>query len=169
MTITFSLDSASIDRAIKELEAYRKDFTEKVNTLRQKVGERIRWRAETGFSMAMGDDVIDGPETPNDVTVGIADSGNVTVVFTSGKEAVFIEFGAGVYYNGAVGSSPHPLGAQMGYTIGGYGKGKGQYDIWRTPGGGWSFGTPAEMPMYRGMQEAIQAFDSIVREVFGND
>lgn len=39
---------------------------------------------------------------------------------------LFIEFGAGIHYNGSAGSSPHPKGNEFGYTIGSYGKGLGK-------------------------------------------
>lgn len=169
-TISMTLDTASIDAAIAELNRYRDEFLGKCRRLREMIAERIRWRAEAGFSFAMVNDMVDGSDgTVNDVTVDVTHEDNVSIVFTHGTQAVFIEFGAGVYHNGPVGQSPHPWGAQFGYTIGGYGKGHGKYDVWRIPGGGLTYGTPAEMPMYRGMQAAIQAIDEMVREVFGND
>ena len=165
-TISFTLDAHSIGNAIAELQAYLADFTDKVNRLRKMVAERITWTAEQGFQTAMVSDVIDGDEPVNDVTVTVTHDETVSVVIASGTQAVFIEFGAGVWHNGPAGSSPHPWGAEKGYTIGGYGKGKGKYDVWRYEGGA-TFGTPAAMPMYRGWEEARQALDEMVREVFG--
>ena len=169
--IEFSLDSKSIGNAIKQLEAYRDDFKRKCELLRQKVAERIRWSAQEGFSSAMVTDVIVGDYNPtNDVQVTVKNEGNVSIVIASGEEAVFIEYGAGVYHNGAVGSSPHPWGAQQGYTIGSYGKGKGKYDAWSFYEDGkrvYTAGTPSAMPMYRGAEEAIRTIGELVREVFG--
>lgn len=169
-TITMTLDVASIDRAIAELERYRNEFPARIRRLREMIAERIRWRAEIGFSTAMVNDMVDGEDPRgNDVTVDVTHQENLSVVFTHGTQAVFIEFGAGVYHNGPVGTSPHPWGVALGYTIGGYGNHKGQYDVWRTPNGGWTYGTPAEMPMYRGMTEAVRAIEDMVREVFRDD
>ena len=170
-TISFTLSTSSISNAIKELEAYRMDFQRKCKQLRQLVAERIRWSAENGFSSAMVSDIVEGnPSTVNDVSVTVSEDGNTSVVIANGSQAIFIEFGAGVYHNGAVGTSPHPWGAEMGYLIGTYGKGKGKYDVWGYYENGnmvYTMGTPAAMPMYHGLQEAIRAFDDIVKEVFG--
>lgn len=167
-TISFSLDAASIDRAIAEVKAFRDDFLQKCNRLRQLVGERIAWSASHGFSTALVSDVIIGQGNSNDVQVTVEDDGSVTTVIADGNEALFIEFGAGVYNNGPAGTSPHPWGT---YTIGSYGKGNGAKNAWgyRNADGTITVtrGTPAAMPMYRGMQDAINAFDSLVQEVFG--
>lgn len=50
-------------------------------------------------------------------------------LIVEGRELLFIEFGAGIHYNGSAGSSPHPKGNEFGYTIGSYGKGLGKKTI----------------------------------------
>ena len=97
----------------------------------------------------------------------VTNEGDVTIVIASGEEAVFIEYGAGVYYNGAAGDSPHPWGIQQGYGIGTYGKGKGVRNAWNITKDVVTRGTPAAMPMYRGAEEAIRTIGELVREVFG--
>ena len=169
--ISFSLNAASIERAIKELDDYIDDFQQKCNELRQKVAERIRWSAEQGFSTALVTDVIVGDYNPSsNVQVSVTHDRDISIVIASGEEAVFIEYGAGVYHNGPAGSSPHPWGKEQGYTIGSYGKGKGKYDAWSFYKDGkrvFTAGTPAAMPMYRGAEEAVREIDEIIREVFG--
>ena len=169
--INFTLDTADIDRAIREVRDYRDRFVRRVARLRELIGERVAWSASRGFSTALVDDVIRGAGTANDVTVTVEHTDNLTVVFTSGRQAVFIEFGAGVYNNGAAGTSPHPWGTQFGYTIGDYGQGKGRRNVWgyidESGGVTLTHGTPAAMPMYRGVQDAIRVIDQLVREVFG--
>lgn len=172
-TITFSLNPKSIDNAIKELERFKTDFAKKCVEFRRRVGERIQWSAANGFKAAIVSDVISGPEPVNDVSVEINHGDDVTVVFTNGSQAVFIEFGAGVYYNGSPGDSPHPWGLEFGYGIGTYGHHRGTQDLWVYWGDSehtqkaWTHGTPAAMPMYRGVEEAVRALDEIAREVFG--
>lgn len=176
--ISFSLSTASIDRAIREIEAYRDDFKAKCAELVEQFAKRIKWSAETGFQNALVSDVIYGRLTKNDVTVHLDPRGRSMVVIAKGKQAVFIEFGAGVYHNGAAGDSPHPWGVENGFAIGAYGQGKGVNDVW----GYWhnrqkgdrglnlvlTRGTPAAMPMYRGAEEAVRALSEIVQEVFGS-
>ena len=68
-----------------------------------------------------------------------------------GEQAVFVEFGAGVFYNGSPGTSPHPYGVELGYTIGDYGLGLGKNETWEYMEKGKyhiTHGTPAAMPLY---------------------
>ena len=85
------------------------------------------------------------------------------------EDAVWIEFGAGVYHNGSPGSSPHPHGAELGMTIGGFGKGNGKKEVWGFYEEGelkLSRGTPAKMPMARAVSTVCNEISEIAREVF---
>ena len=138
------------------------------------VNRDIRWTADAGFSTALADDIyVGGTPVYSNVSVSISTSGDVTVVMADGDHAIFIEFGAGAYYNGAAKDSPHPLGKQLGFTIGEYGKGRGKQQAWDLPGSNLkqpklSHGTPAAMPMYHGVQDAVAQLESIAKKVFGN-
>ena len=94
------------------------------------------------------------------------------VLTVEGKNILFIEFGAGVHYNGAVGQSPNPKGAERGYTIGSYGQGKGSQDSWtyEAPTGEWirSYGTEATMPVYMASKEIRASIRSIAKQVFSS-
>lgn len=96
--------------------------------------------------------------------------GRLSVVLASGPDAVFIEFGAGVYHNGAAGASPHPKGQELGYTIGGYGKGFGQRKAWGYRDGSGNLivtrGTEAMMPMLNAADRCAEIAARIAREVF---
>ena len=89
-----------------------------------------------------------------------------------GEDLLFMEFGAGVTYNGAAGASPHPKGEEFGYTIGSYGKGHGKDEYWyytdETGVSHRSYGTQATFPVYLAGQEMIQNIRKIAREVFGS-
>ena len=179
-TISFTLDAASIGKAIKELNDYTKDFEQKCKELRKRVAERIKWSAQQGFSTAMEGDVflqVDGkkrsPASPifgSDVQVNVRHEDDVSVIWTEGENAVFIEYGAGVYHNGAPGDSPHPWGLEQGFVIGGYGKNHGTQNAWGYRDADGSIyithGTPAAMPMYRGVVQACEHLIEIAREVF---
>lgn len=172
--ITMSLDPSSIGKAILELQTYQAGLKAKADKLRELIAERIAWRAQSGFNTAVADDIfVGGSPVYANVTVTISTSGDVTVVMADGDDAVFIEFGAGVFYNGAVGSSPHPWGNDNGFLIGEYGKGQGKRNVWALPGSTnlnpvLTHGTPAAMPMYHGVQDAIAVIQSLARTVFGN-
>ena len=82
---------------------------------------------------------------------------------------MWVEFGAGVYHNGAVGSSPNPYGSELGFTIGSYGT-NGARDIWGFYENGelvLTHGTPAAMPLFHAVQDTIDEIPSIAKEVFG--
>ena len=102
------------------------------------------------------------------VQVEIKHTANKSSVIANGEEAVFAEFGAGVYYNGPVGSFPHPNKPIGVVAIGKYGHGYGSREIWvfydknREPK--FTHGTPASMPMYHAMQELIQIAPQIAKE-----
>lgn len=97
----------------------------KTELLRKKVAEQIETLAQNGFNGAIVDDLTEdsGGARRAEVQVSIDERENVSVVIAAGEDAVWVEFGAGVYHNGSAGSSPHPKGSELGFTIGGYGKG----------------------------------------------
>lgn len=165
------LSEDSIEQAIKEVEKYKKDFEKKCNELCRRLAEKIQDEAQRGFSGAIVDDLTDksGGAKMASVLVTTSESDGVFKVTAEGEDAVWCEFGAGVYHNGSAGSSPNPYGIDLGFTIGGFGaNGKKEY---------WGFydngelkitrGTPASMPMYRAVQTAIQDIDKLAKEVFG--
>lgn len=180
--ISCSLDPSSIDAAIKAIEAYKAELEKKLETFRQLIAMRVAWRASEGFSTALTSDIFMGGEPEaNNVSVSVDERNNVSVVIADGEQAVFIEFGAGVYYNGSAGSSPHPYSSNNpSFTIGSYGKGYGKKKAWALPKEMWeetnsdgkpipmlTRGTPAAMPMYHGVQAALSVINRLAEEVFG--
>lgn len=169
--IRISLSEKDIDRAIKELEQYKQEIIRKTELLRVKVAERIAALAQSGFNGAIVDDLTgeSGGARKADVQVSIDERENVSVVIAAGEDAVWAEFGAGVYHNGSVGSSPHPKGQELGLTIGGYGKGMGKRQVWGFYEDGelkLTHGAPATMPMYNAMKIVCDEIVAIAKEVF---
>lgn len=171
--LNLDVSVAGIDKLIAEIDDYERTLDDKLKWLRERVAEEIRLEAEMNFSGAMMDDIIGGGWRNPDVSVSLGTEGSVSLVIAQGEDAVFVEFGAGVYHNGAVGSSPHPNGAELGMTIGSYGKGLGARKVWACGqyGDGRAIltrGTPASMPMYNALKSVLNRIDSIAREVFAN-
>lgn len=107
-------DSKSIDRAIKQLEQYKKDFLAKEELFVKRLAEIGVSVASAGFAMADYDGV-------NDVVVTLEHRGNSAAVIASGETVGFIEFGTGVKF-------PEWDNSGMEYIPpkhGTYGKGKG--------------------------------------------
>lgn len=167
--ISFGLSVQDIDRAMKELADYKQDILKKTELLRERVAERLCVEAQSGFNGAVVDDLVRGGQKFAQVRVTVDNRGDMTVVVADGQDAVWIEFGAGVYHNGSPGSSPHPHGVELGMTIGGFGKGNGKKETWGYYEEGTlklTHGTPAVMPMAQAVTTVCNEISEIAREVF---
>ncbi len=168
--IRCGLSTRDIDQAIRELENCKQDLVKKSNLLRQKLADRIAVLAQSGFEGAVIDDLLRGGARTAEVSVFVASTEKVSLVIASGEDAVWVEFGAGVYHNGSAGSSPHPNGSELGFTIGSYGKGRGDREVWGFYEAGeliLTHGAPAVMPMYNAVKTVCDEIDDVAREVFG--
>lgn len=168
--ITFNIFSPeSIRAAAEAVKEYGEGIGEKAAEVRRRTAEELKEAAQTGFNGAVYDDVLhEGTRVP-DTKVELLEEDGKSIVRAVGKEAVFQEFGAGVYYNGPAGSSPNPLNKGV-FLIGTFGKGYGQRNVWGyyDEGGNLKLthGTPASMPMYHAEQAVIPRIPEIAREVF---
>lgn len=170
--ITFGLNEKDIDKAIRELQNYKYEFQKKVDTYRKRIADEIAVNASIRFGNAVMDDRVRGGYRKPDVDVRVDDIGNISIVVADGEDAVWCEFGAGVYHNGlgSVGSSPNPYGKDLGFAIGTYGKGHGKQTAWGYYDNGElviTRGTFASMPMYFATQEVTRKAIEIAKEVFG--
>lgn len=168
--ISFTLDPNDIKRAIRELETYKQDFQKKVDNYRKRIADEIAVNASLNFGSAVIDDRLRGGYRRPEVSVDVDERGGISVVVADGEDAVWCEFGAGVYHNGSAGSSPHPNGSNLGFTIGSYGFGHGKQTAWGYYDDGElviTRGTPASMPMYNAAQEVMKKAIAIAREEFG--
>ena len=160
--IKCTLAEQDIDRAIKELNAYKKEFLEKEKRLLEGLANIGIKEASVRFTTAMYDGV-------NDVSVRLDTTKNGYAIVAEGQAVAFIEFGAGVYHNT---SEPYPNPRPTGIVgIGEYGKGKGKRKAW-----GYlnennevviTRGNPAAMPMWYASEEIRESVLKVVKEVFG--
>lgn len=167
--IRFGLSARDIDKAMRELEQYKQDIIRKTDLLRERVAERLAELSRDGFAGAVVDDLLKGGQRTAQVDVSIDQRDNITLVIARGEDAVWVEFGAGVHYNGSAGTSPHPKGSELGFTIGGYGKGMGKKDVWGFYEDGklrLTHGAHATMPMYNAVKTVCDEIAEIAREVF---
>ncbi len=177
--IKVDLSSRGIQQAINEIKQYKRDLEKKCEKLRESVAERLAEESQKGFTGAIVEDNVKhvvGKDSSSaekrlaDVHVSVDNRGSVTVVVADGEDAVWVEFGAGVYHNGSVGSSPNPHGNELGFTIGSFDKGNGKKKAWGYPDGdGYTItrGTKAVMPMTTAVTTVINEMPELVREVFG--
>lgn len=167
--IRISLSEKSIRNAINEIEVYKRQFVER---------NEVFVRRLAGLGIPVIDQNIAAAQGDSDkshntyIKINSFGSYSEAKLVVEGKSILFIEFGAGIRYNGSSGTSPHPKGEEFGYTIGSYGKGQGSKDFWfyyaDTGESVMSHGTEATMPVFRASQEIIQNIRRIAREVFGN-
>lgn len=164
----------SLDELINAVKKYRNNIPEKTKEIRNKVSNEILQETQIGFNGAGYDYIVKpfetGATTPEvDVEKKEVDE-NTTAVVANGKEAIFVEFGAGIYFNGPAGSSPHPWGDRGPYYIGKYGKGNGARKVWYFyDDDGYlraTLGTPASMPMYHATEDVKKRIPDIAREAF---
>lgn len=158
--ISFDLSHAGIQKAIKEVKAYKKWVQEKEKLLCYKLAVIGAHEASVRFSGAIYDGV-------NDVDITVKRIDNGYKIIAKGKAVCFIEFGAGVYHNS---TEPYPNPRPEGVVgIGEYGKGHGKQQGWYFNRDGemvFTHGTPAAMPMYYASEEMKSAIEEIAREVF---
>jgi hypothetical protein len=170
--ITVQLSEESIKAAIKELNTYKKWVAKKTELLMERLAIIGAHEAAVRFSGAYYD-------SENDAQIDVYPFSNVSthgsgyIIAASGESIAFIEFGAGVYYNGA---EPYPLPRPKDVSkIGEYGQGKGKQDTWGYYRDGnkddlvFTHGTPAAMPMYHATQEMQRELTRVAREVFASD
>lgn len=167
--ITFSLSTSSIERAVQELRDLKEE-------LRYKNSLFVQRLAEAGLVVVNSTKFSEGTSDFYDLRsyVFIDESGANTraTLVLSGKDVAFIEFGAGVHYNGQGGSSPNPFGQKLGMTIGSYGLGHGLEDHWfyfdeDLGRYRFSYGTRAAMPMAKADEDIRMRYLEIAKEVFG--
>lgn len=165
--IKCGLSQKSIQNAINQLKSYQNKLKNKNELFVQRLAELGIPVIDQNIMMAQGD----SDKSHNTyIKINRFDDYAQATLVCEGSELLFIEFGAGIFYNGVAGSSPHPKGEEFGYTIGSYGQGKGKNESWVyvADSGEWvrSYGTQATMPVYKASVEMIQNIRRIAKEVF---
>lgn len=171
MQISMSLSRRSIRNAINKLKKEKDELQRKTSIFVQRLAE-VGIKVIEATGPGAGDSDFSDLQTY--VEVSTNNSTVTAKLYLKGKDVTFIEFGAGVFYNGNPGGSPNPQGTKVNppMTIGSFGKGHGLEDSWwyKDDSGQWheSHGTQATMPMYRAEQEIIKKFQDVAQEVFGD-
>lgn len=165
--IKCGLSQKSIQNAINQLKSYQNELKNKNELFVKRLCELGIPVIDQNIAIAQGDS-----DKNHNTYIKINRFGSYSqaTLVCEGSGLLFIEFGAGIHYNGAAGSSPHPKGEEFGYTIGSYGQGKGKNESWVyvSDSGEWvrSYGTQATMPVYKASVEIMQNIRRIAKEVF---
>lgn len=154
-------DAKSIDKALKLLEQYKRDFKVKEELFVQRLAEIGVSVASTGFSTADYDGI-------NDVQVTMTHNSNSAVVTAFGETVGFIEFGTGIKF-------PEWDNSGSDYTPprhGTYGKGQGKNPhgwYFKTSDGAkarHTYGNPPAEAMLTARDVMIERITMIAREVW---
>ena len=130
MKINVGLSLKSIEEAIEKLEKYQNKIEEAARIFTQKLAELGVQTIDTTIAGTPADPNASMEHMTEFYEVESSDDGVTFTIHLTGENVLFIEFGTGVHYNGPVGTSPHPKGAELGYTIGSYGLGQGANEYW---------------------------------------
>lgn len=155
------LNSESIKGLLGEIERYRKSTVAKAEQLAKRLADIGLGEATIRFASAQYSGV-------NDVQVTVEPTATGYAIYARGEAVCFIEFGAGVYYNGEE-PYPNPRPDDIA-RIGEYGDGKGKQKSWGYYDDNKNLvithGTPAAMPMYFASSVMRREVEQIAREVF---
>ena len=157
--IHIRLNDSSLERAINDLKAYKQRIEDKTDMVLKRLALLGFQGANVRFQTAAFE-----PDSHNfEIDIQSTETGGWKII-ANGKDVCFIEFGAGVYYNG---SDSYPGDRPPGIVgIGEYGKGKGKQEYWFYSQGRYTRGTPANAPMFYTAQEMRKNIMRIAREVF---
>lgn len=166
MKAKISLDRSEIKDLIKSLETY-------INFLPFKCQLFIKRLADVGIETIDAKYVsgVGDSSTDHKCEFVLDEDGNVVrgKIVVTGEDILFIEFGAGIYFNNG---NIHPKAHDLGYGVGTYPGQKHAYDP-----NGWyyrdsdnhlhhSLGTEATMPLFNASLDMIASIEQIAKEVF---
>ena len=159
--IKFKLDEKDIDRAIREVKQFKKQFLEKCDQLIETLTERGAEIAK--IQVAQLDAVYTG-ELMNSIEGYYSAASNVGIIKADTLYAVHVEFGTGVVGK----ASPHPKPNGWGqYDANGHGdKGWVYYDD-ESGKFRWTKGYKSRPFMFNTARELERMCEKIAKEVFG--
>lgn len=162
-----AFDKSSVDKAIEEVKAIKKEWKQKAKQAESLIAEELANLINQNLmNVAIADDLINVKEHQEVHTApGVEARARGNTVTVYGENAVFIEFGAGIYHNGGV-DNPLSKAVQFDTSIGSYGKGHGNEPYWFVAHNLISRGTPAYMPINNAIEQIVPMIPTIVRQVF---
>lgn len=174
-TIHVELSEQSIEKAIREIEAYQAGIKRKTDLLAKRLANLGATKVSAGYALAQ----YDGRK---DISVSVEKRQKGYAIVANGESVLFVEFGAGAKLGYG-----HPEADDFKLGPGTYpfkhsrpdpAKGGALVDNWehsqgwwipKDQGGGHTYGNAPSMTMYRAEQELQQEILAIAQEVFGND
>lgn len=163
------LSYPSVQKAINELEEYKKWVVRKSEELTERLASLGATVASLNFSRAIYNGI-------NDVQISVEPIENGYKIVASGQAVAFIEFGSGARYSGGYPAEETEVDSSI--TQPGSWSDDGGMGHWNAPrgwwlpkekGGGHSYGNPPAMAMYYAAREIEDKIKAIAQEVFSGD
>ena len=160
-----SIRVKGLDRAIEVIRLQAKLSDERkeefLKRLAEEFGESLRVSFNSNWSLYI--------DNPSPILVGVEREGDGYAVYAQGDQVAFIEFGAGVFYNGS--GANYKLGRPPEISgIGEYGQGKGKQNTWGyyddTGALHLTHGNPPANAFYHASVDTRRKIRDIAREVF---
>lgn len=175
-TITFSLDSASIGKAISELNGF-------IDDVRRMMGELVKQLTEQGAQVAMVKvaelGAVDTGELSDSIWGVYDEESHVGIIRASAPYAFFVEYGTGVMAQGHPGAGdgwdPPPVTVEMNgksygpytqYDTNGHGENGWFYTSERDGKSHWTRGQVGRPFMYETFKELQNLAPSIAAKIF---
>lgn len=165
------LSLASIEKAQAQLEAFKTKLKRLETELPRVLAEYGATVAKANFASAPYDILLNGSWSNANINVSAEQTANGWRVLASGKEVCFVEFGAGVWFNGSgetyLGTRPDGV-----VGIGEYGQGRGKQNVWVFGSGNdtvFTQGTPASNAMYFTAEEMKRRIVDEARRILNDD
>lgn len=150
-------DPKSIKKAYERVKRYSDTFDRKCEIFCEKLLSEGMEIAKRRFDVAQYDG--DNPG----ITVNIEHDGDTWRLTATGEKVFFVEFGTGVYYNGAERYPNRPSDVA---GIGEYGKGKGKQQGWYYGDGEYTHGNMPAFAMYEADARIRMRIEELAKEVF---
>ena len=171
MNITLDIMSA---KSVESATAALNKFIEKVKRLGAELPKLLTeygmGRAQLYYNYAAYDIYVDGTGGGTDIEVTSQPTDNGFAVVANGEKVAFVEFGAGVWYNGDGGNylGEKPPGIS---GIGEYGMGYGSHKAWGftdEAGHHVTHGTPASNSLYFTARDMVDKIVETARRILND-
>lgn len=159
-TIRMTLDPESIDSAIREIEAYKKELERKIASL---IRALVDYGVEVAKVQIREMDAIYTGQLEESIEGFFDSTSRVGIIQAGAPYAIYVEFGTGIIGAG----SPHPAPNGWVYDINGHGESGWWYYNDRDNRMHWTQGMASRPFMYNTARALKDECRKIAREVFG--
>ena len=161
----YNIEVKGLTKAIATIKVEGDLAEQRKELFLQRIAEAFRYSARVHFNSVSWLYMMVNPAP---ITIGVERDGEGYAVYAQGEQVAFIEFGAGVYYNGA---ESYLLRRPRGVAkIGEFGKGKGKQNTWGyyNENGNLQLthGNPPANAMYYASEDVSRQIKEIAEEVF---